>query len=211
VATGLRADRHGILSDREPDPVSGDWRRTSCRGRTAKALWNISTQSGLRSVVVNWAASHPAEEKNKAPATPEEKSKTRQAITTFSSHLTQAKLPTWAAVEKSDTAIRLLPGASLPSGNQGYANFGSIAQLLSSLEPDWTLELIARAEPGKDGWQTAQDRARLLMEAAENSLEGNPARLRLRIEVVKGPRMEWRLLPPEATAKPTSDTKAPKK
>ena len=61
VATGLRADRHGILSDREPDPVSGDWRRTSCRGRTAKALWNIATQSGLRSVVVNWAASHPAE------------------------------------------------------------------------------------------------------------------------------------------------------
>ena len=41
VATGLRADRHGILSDREPDPVSGDWRRTSCRGRTAKALWNV--------------------------------------------------------------------------------------------------------------------------------------------------------------------------
>ena len=157
------------------------------------------------------AASHPAEEKNKAPATPEEKSKVRQAVATFSSHLAQGKLPSWAAVEKSDTAIRLLPGASLPTGNQGYANFGSIAQLLSSLEPDWTLELIARAEPGKDGWEAAQDRARLLIEAAEKSLEGNPARLRLRIEVVKGPRMEWRLLPPEVPAKPAFDTKAPKK
>ena len=157
------------------------------------------------------AASQPANEKNKAPATPEEKSKMRQAVVTFSSHLAQGKLPSWAAVEKSDTAIRLLPGASLPTGNQGYANFGSIAQLLSSLDPDWTLELIARAEPGKDGWETAQDRARLLMEAAEKSLEGNPARLRLRIEVVKGPRMEWRLLPPEAPANPASENKAPKK
>ena len=61
VATGLRSNRHGILSEREPDPVSGDWRPTSCRGRTAKALWNIATQNGLRSIVVNQAASHPAE------------------------------------------------------------------------------------------------------------------------------------------------------
>jgi hypothetical protein len=61
VVTGVRSDRHGILSDREPDPVSGDWRRTSCRGRTAKALWNIATQGGLRSIVINQAASHPAE------------------------------------------------------------------------------------------------------------------------------------------------------
>jgi len=156
------------------------------------------------------AASRPAEEKNKI-TTPEEKSKTKQAITTFSTHLTQAKLPSWAAVEKSDTAIRLLPGASLPSGNQGFATFGSVAQLLFSLDPDWTLELIARAEPGKGAWETAQDRGRLLMEAAETSLEGHPARLRLRVEVLKGPRMEWRLLPPEAPAKTSSDAKAPKK
>ena len=61
AVTGVRSDRHGILSDREPDPVSGDWRRTSCRGRTAKALWNIATHSGLRSIVINQAASHPAE------------------------------------------------------------------------------------------------------------------------------------------------------
>ena len=61
AVTGMRSDRHGILSDREPDPVSGDWRRTSCRGRTAKAIWNIATKSGLRSIVVNQAASHPAE------------------------------------------------------------------------------------------------------------------------------------------------------
>ena len=156
------------------------------------------------------AASRPAEEKNKI-TTPEEKSKTKQAITTFSTHLTQAKLPSWAAVEKSDTAIRLLPGASLPSGNQGFATFGSVAQLLSDLDPDWTLELIARAEPGKGAWETAQDRGRLLMEAAETSLEGHPARLRLRVEVLKGPRMEWRLLPPDAPTKTSSDARAPKK
>ena len=156
------------------------------------------------------AASRPAEEKNKI-TTPEEKSKTKQAITTFSTHLTQAKLPSWAAVEKSDTAIRLLPGASLPSGNQGFATFGSVAQLLSDLDPDWTLELIARAEPGKGAWETAQDRGRLLLEAAETSLEGHPARLRLRVEVLKGPRMEWRLLPPDAPTKTSSDARAPKK
>lgn len=61
IATGVRPDRHGILAEIEPDPGSGGWQPVSNRSRTAKALWNIATQAGLRSVVVGWAASQPAE------------------------------------------------------------------------------------------------------------------------------------------------------
>lgn len=61
VATGKLADKHGIHGFIEPDPVNGGVRpfcSTSCK---CKALWNIFTQAGLRSNVVGWWASHPAE------------------------------------------------------------------------------------------------------------------------------------------------------
>jgi len=61
IATGKTADQHGILGFLEPDPVGGRVRPVSSSSRQAKALWNILSQSGLRSHVVNWFASHPAE------------------------------------------------------------------------------------------------------------------------------------------------------
>ncbi len=61
VATGKFADKHGIHGFIEPDPVNGGVRPYTSTSRKCKALWNILTQSGLRSNVVGWWASHPAE------------------------------------------------------------------------------------------------------------------------------------------------------
>jgi tetratricopeptide (TPR) repeat protein len=61
IATGQRADRHGILGFIEPDPRLGGIRPASSTSRKVKAIWNILSQNGLRTHVVNWIASHPAE------------------------------------------------------------------------------------------------------------------------------------------------------
>ena len=61
IATGKHADKHGILGFVEPAPDGSGARLVSSTSRRAKALWNILGQSGLRSGVVNWFASHPAE------------------------------------------------------------------------------------------------------------------------------------------------------
>jgi tetratricopeptide (TPR) repeat protein len=61
IATGKTADRHGILNFVEPNPSGEGVRVASSTSRRTKALWNIASQSGLRSVVVGWYASHPAE------------------------------------------------------------------------------------------------------------------------------------------------------
>ena len=61
IATGTRADRHGIHGFTEPLPAGDGVRPVSSRSRRCKALWNIATQCGLRSHVVGWYASHPAE------------------------------------------------------------------------------------------------------------------------------------------------------
>jgi predicted AlkP superfamily phosphohydrolase/phosphomutase/tetratricopeptide (TPR) repeat protein len=61
VATGKFADKHGIHGFIEPDPVNGGARPYTSYARKCKALWNILSQSGLRSNVVGWWASHPAE------------------------------------------------------------------------------------------------------------------------------------------------------
>jgi predicted AlkP superfamily phosphohydrolase/phosphomutase/tetratricopeptide (TPR) repeat protein len=61
IATGKRADAHGVLGFTEPDPAGAGIRTTASTSRRAKALWNILTQCGLRSNVVGWYASHPAE------------------------------------------------------------------------------------------------------------------------------------------------------
>lgn len=61
IATGKRADKHGICGFTEPlldGSGIGPVRSTS---RTCKAIWNILSQSGLRSNVVGWFASDPAE------------------------------------------------------------------------------------------------------------------------------------------------------
>jgi tetratricopeptide (TPR) repeat protein len=64
IATGKRADKHGILGFLEPTPDGKAVRPVSSTSRRAKALWNILSQQGLRSHVVNWFASHPAESVN---------------------------------------------------------------------------------------------------------------------------------------------------
>lgn len=61
IATGKLADKHGILGFTEPTPNGNGARPVSSTSRQCKALWNILSQNGLRSGVVNWFASHPAE------------------------------------------------------------------------------------------------------------------------------------------------------
>ena len=61
IATGKRAQQHGVYGFTEPDPDGNGVRPTSSTSRKCKALWNILTQQGLRSNVVGWYASHPAE------------------------------------------------------------------------------------------------------------------------------------------------------
>lgn len=61
IATGVNADRHGILGFTEPDPHTGGIRPATSTSRRVKAIWNIAAQSGLRANVVGWFASHPAE------------------------------------------------------------------------------------------------------------------------------------------------------
>ena len=61
VATGKFADKHGIHGFIEPDPVNGGARPYTSTSRKCKALWNILSQSGLKSNIVGWWASHPAE------------------------------------------------------------------------------------------------------------------------------------------------------
>jgi predicted AlkP superfamily phosphohydrolase/phosphomutase/tetratricopeptide (TPR) repeat protein len=61
VATGKFADKHGIHGFIEPDLINGGARPYTSTSRKCKALWNILSQSGLRSNIVGWWASHPAE------------------------------------------------------------------------------------------------------------------------------------------------------
>ncbi|MBE7157835.1 MAG: alkaline phosphatase family protein [Rhodospirillales bacterium] len=61
IATGKRADKHGILGFIEPDPHTGNVRPVLSSSRRCKALWNILAQSGRRVHALNWFASHPAE------------------------------------------------------------------------------------------------------------------------------------------------------
>jgi predicted AlkP superfamily phosphohydrolase/phosphomutase/tetratricopeptide (TPR) repeat protein len=61
IATGKTADKHGITGFVEPVPGGGGIRLSSSTSRKTKAIWNILSQNGLRSVVINWYASHPAE------------------------------------------------------------------------------------------------------------------------------------------------------
>lgn len=61
IATGKRPHKHGIHGFTEPRPEGDGVRAAASTSRTAKAIWNILTQAGLRSHCVNWYASHPAE------------------------------------------------------------------------------------------------------------------------------------------------------
>ncbi len=61
IATGKRPFKHGILGFTEPDPVTGKIRPITNLSRRTKAVWNILSQNGLRSNVVGWWPSYPAE------------------------------------------------------------------------------------------------------------------------------------------------------
>src|SRR5271166_1075237 len=61
IATGKRADVHGILGFTELDPETGRVRPVTSTSRRSKALWNILSQNGFRTNVAGWFAGHPAE------------------------------------------------------------------------------------------------------------------------------------------------------
>lgn len=61
IATGKRADQHGILGFTEVSPETGIVRPVTSTSRTAKAFWNIFSQSGITTNIVGWFGSHPAE------------------------------------------------------------------------------------------------------------------------------------------------------
>lgn len=61
IATGKRPYKHGIHGFTEPDPSGKGIRPIYSTNRKVKAIWNILTQHGLKSNVVGWWPSHPAE------------------------------------------------------------------------------------------------------------------------------------------------------
>jgi len=64
IATGMRADKHGIHGFTEPDTQTGGIRPVSSTSRKVKAVWNILTQQGYKTHVLGWFAGHPAEPVN---------------------------------------------------------------------------------------------------------------------------------------------------
>lgn len=61
IATGKRPYQHGIHGFTEPRPDGKGLRPMNVTSRTCKAVWNILTQHDLKTHVVGWWPSHPAE------------------------------------------------------------------------------------------------------------------------------------------------------
>ena len=61
IATGFRADTHGIGGFVEPTPNGEGLRPVTTTSRKVKAIWNILNQEGWKSNVVTWWPSNPAE------------------------------------------------------------------------------------------------------------------------------------------------------
>jgi predicted AlkP superfamily phosphohydrolase/phosphomutase/tetratricopeptide (TPR) repeat protein len=61
IATGKRPFKHGIHGFSEPTADGLGIQPVTNLSRRCKALWNILNQNGLRSVVIGWWPSHPAE------------------------------------------------------------------------------------------------------------------------------------------------------
>jgi predicted AlkP superfamily phosphohydrolase/phosphomutase/tetratricopeptide (TPR) repeat protein len=61
IATGVRADKHGIGGFVEPTPNGEGLRPVTTTSRKVKAIWNILNQEGWKSNVVAWWPSNPAE------------------------------------------------------------------------------------------------------------------------------------------------------
>ena len=61
IATGKRADKHGICGFTEPMPDGSGIGPVRSTSRKCKAIWNILSQNGLKSNIIGWFASDPAE------------------------------------------------------------------------------------------------------------------------------------------------------
>jgi predicted AlkP superfamily phosphohydrolase/phosphomutase/tetratricopeptide (TPR) repeat protein len=61
IATGKRPFKHGIHGFAEPTPDGRGVQPISNLSRKSKAIWNILTQNDLRSIVIGWWPSNPAE------------------------------------------------------------------------------------------------------------------------------------------------------
>ncbi|MFL2571488.1 MAG: alkaline phosphatase family protein [Parvicellaceae bacterium] len=61
MATGYRADKHGILGFIEPLADNSGIRPVTSTSRKVRAIWNILHNQGMRSNVVGWWPSNPAE------------------------------------------------------------------------------------------------------------------------------------------------------
>ena len=61
IATGKRPFKHGIHGFSEPTPDGRGIQPVTNLSRKCKAVWNILNQRDLRSVVIGWWPSHPAE------------------------------------------------------------------------------------------------------------------------------------------------------
>ncbi len=61
IATGKRPSKHGVCGFTEPTPDGAGVRPVTSTSRRCKALWNILSQSGRRSAVIGWYATHPVE------------------------------------------------------------------------------------------------------------------------------------------------------
>ena len=61
IATGKRPFKHGIHGFSEPTPDGRGIQPVTNLSRKSKAIWNILNQQGMRSAVIGWWPSHPAE------------------------------------------------------------------------------------------------------------------------------------------------------
>src|SRR3984957_17411471 len=61
IATGKRPFKHGIHGFSEPTPDGRGVQPVTNLSRKTKAIWNILNQNDLRSIVIGWWPSHPAE------------------------------------------------------------------------------------------------------------------------------------------------------
>ena len=61
AVTGQTPDRHGVLVPSEIDPLTGGARAPATTSRRVPAVWNILAAAGLRTHVVGWPVTHPAE------------------------------------------------------------------------------------------------------------------------------------------------------
>ena len=61
IATGKRPYKHGIHGFTEPTPDGKGLRPMNITSRKCKAIWNIFTLQNLKSHIVGWWPSHPAE------------------------------------------------------------------------------------------------------------------------------------------------------